>query len=413
MKDHPDPSADIMARLDRMAEISESPRHLTRRCFTPEHRQINDLVCAWMRDAGMEVREDALGNVIGRYEGRVDGAPAIMLGSHVDTVIMAGKYDGGLGILSAIDCVRSLNDRGIRFDCAIEVAGFSDEEGVRFQSTYLGSRALAGTFDPGLLGRPDKDGVTLADAMGDFGLDPQRIRDAVRKPGELICYLEVHIEQGPVLEDEGLAVGAVSAISGANRMTVTVEGTAGHAGTVPMSARRDALAAACECVMAVEQVAASRPNAVGTVGQISVAPGATNVIPGRVTFSVDLRAADDAVRRSAVGELEVRMQDIASKRSVSVSVDHSHSADGVVCAPWIVSEIEMAMRELGHPPRSLPSGAGHDAAALAEITDVGMIFVRCAGGISHSPDESITEEDAKAGAHLLLRVVERIGASRS
>jgi allantoate deiminase len=410
MDSRQDPSADIMARLDRLATISESPRYLARRCFTPEHRQVNDLLGTWMRDAGMSVREDAVGNIIGRYEGLVDGAPALMLGSHVDTVIMAGKYDGGLGLLAAIDCVRSLHDRGIRYDHAIEVAGFADEEGVRFQSTYLGSRGMAGTFDTSLLSRPDKDGVTLADAMGDFGLDPQAIRDAARRRGELVCYLEVHIEQGPVLESEDLAVGAVTAIAGANRMTVTVDGTAGHAGTVPMQARQDALVAASECVLAVEQIAASRPQAVGTVGQLTVAPGATNVIPGKVAFSVDLRAADDAVRRSAADELQSRLQDIAARRSVTITTDHSHAADGVACAPWLVEEIENAMAELGQRPFRLSSGAGHDAAAMAGITDVGMIFVRCAGGVSHSPDESITDEDAIAGAHLLLRVVENIGA---
>ena len=199
-----------MARLDRLATISESPRHLTRRCFTPEHRRINDLAGAWMREAGMTVREDAIGNVIGRYEGLVEGAPAIMLGSHLDTVTMAGKYDGGLGIVSAIDCVHSLRDRGIRFDHAVEVSGFADEEGVRFQSTYLGSRGLAGTFDTALLNRPDSDGVTLAEAMQEFGLDPGRIGEAVRRPEEILCYLEIHIEQGPVLENEGLSVGAVT-----------------------------------------------------------------------------------------------------------------------------------------------------------------------------------------------------------
>jgi allantoate deiminase len=401
-----------MARLDRLAEVSESPLHLARRCYTPEHRQINDLAAAWMRNAGMSVHEDTVGNVIGRYEGKSQGAPAIMLGSHLDTVIMAGKYDGGLGILSAIDCVRSLNDRGIRFDCAIEVAGFADEEGVRFQSTYLGSRGLAGTFDTALLDRPDKDGVTLGEAMREFGLDPARIGEAVRRPEELVCYLEVHIEQGPVLENEDLAVGAVTAIAGASRMTVALDGTAGHAGTVPMSARQDALAAASECVLAVEEVAASRPDAVGTVGQMTVSPGATNVIPGKVSFSVDLRAAEDAVRRSAVDEFEGRLKEIAARRSVLISVDRSHEADGVLCAPWIVDEIEGAMEELGQRRFRLPSGAGHDAAAMAEITDVGMIFVRCAGGVSHSPDESITGEDARVGAHLLLRVVENIGAKK-
>lgn len=406
-----DVSADIMERIDRLAGISESPDHLARRCYTPEHRQANDLAARWMREAGMTVWQDAVGNMMGRYEGRRAGAPAILLGSHLDTVVMAGKYDGPLGVLSAIDCVRSLNQRGIRFENAVEVACFADEEGVRFQSTYLGSRGLAGTFDAALLARPDRGGVTLAQAMRGFGLDPARIGEAARRKGDIRCYLEVHIEQGPVLEMEGLAVGAVTAIAGATRMTVTVEGGAGHAGTVPMAARRDALAAASEGVLAVERIACAHPDAVGTVGQMTCAPGATNVIPGTVTFSVDMRAPDDAVRRAAVAELEGRLAEIAARRSVAVSIDRSHDADGVACAGWLVDRIAAAMTDLGHRQFRLPSGAGHDAAALAAITDVGMIFVRCAGGVSHHPAESITREDAIAGAHLLLRTVERIGGA--
>lgn len=411
MKDDRDPSADIMDRLDRMAEISESASHLTRRCYTPEHRRINDLAGAWMREAGMDVRQDAVGNMIGRYEGRRPGAPAIMLGSHLDTVIMAGRYDGPLGVLSAIDAVRSLNARGIRYDHAIEVACFADEEGVRFQSTYLGSRGIAGTFDTALLDRADGDGVTLRQAMAGFGLDPDRIGEAARQPGEIRCYLEVHIEQGPVLEAEDLSVAAVTAIAGADRMTVTVRGMAGHAGTVPMTARRDALAAASECILLVEEIARGIPEAVATVGQVAAQPGATNVIPGEVVFSVDFRAPDDSARRGGVAELEARMREVAARRGVSVSVAHTHAADGVTCAHWLVDQIEAAMDDLGQPRRRLPSGAGHDAAALAAITDVGMIFVRCEGGISHSPDEKITREDAIAGAHLLLRTVERIGGA--
>jgi len=236
-----DSSSDIMQRLDRLAEISESPRHLTRRCYTPEHRRALDLVAGWMQAAGMAARVDAAGNLLGRYEGIGASAPAIVLGSHIDTVTMAGKYDGGLGIVAAIDCVSALNARGVRFARPVEVICFADEEGIRFQSTYLGSRAVAGTFDDTLLDRPDRDGITLAQAMRDFGLDPARIGDAAWSKGEIACYLEVHIEQGPVLETENLATGAVTAISGANRMTVTLDGTAGHAGTVPMVARQDAV----------------------------------------------------------------------------------------------------------------------------------------------------------------------------
>ncbi len=402
-------SADIMERLDRMAEISEATEYLARRSYTPEHRRINDLVGGWMRETGMKVHEDAAGNLIGRYEGADPDAPAIVLGSHLDSVIMAGKYDGPLGVLSAIDCVRSLVQRGVRLRNPVEVACFADEEGVRFHSTYLGSRALAGTFNMDLFERPDRDGITLSRAMRDFGLDPDRIDDARRSPEELLCYLEVHIEQGPVLENEGLPLSAVTAISGADRMTVTLTGSAGHAGTVPMGSRRDALSAAAACALAVEEVASSFADTVGTVGQMSVLPGATNVIPGEATFSVDLRAARDDIRHLAIAALKTRLDRIAAERDVEMSVNTAHSSDGVTCAPWLVETIEAAMTDLGHQARRLPSGAGHDAAALAAITDVAMIFVRCKGGISHHPDESITREDAIAGAELLLRTVERIG----
>ena len=402
-------SADIMDRLDRLGKISESQHHLTRRCYTPEHRRAADLIAAWMRDAGMTVREDAVGNVIGRYEGRNPEAPIIMLGSHHDSVIMGGRYDGPLGVLSAIDVVHSLSNRGLRTENPIEVIAFSDEEGVRYQSTLLGSRAVAGTFDFSLLSRTDKDGITLAKAMTDYGLDTDQIAKAARKPGEILCYLEVHIEQGPVLEAEGLAVSAVTAISGADRMTVTVEGKAGHAGTVPMTQREDALAAAAECVIAVEDIARHHPDAVGTVGQISVVPGATNVIPGAVVFSVDIRAPDDSVLEHAMTELSDRMKKIATERQVSITPDHTYRLDSVTSAPWILDTLDAAMTELGHSPRRLPSGAGHDAGAMADITDIGMIFVRCEGGISHHPAENITHEDAVAGAELLLRAVEKIG----
>lgn len=331
----PNLSSDIMERLDQMAGISESSEHLTRRCYTPEHRRINDLAAHWMRAAGMDVYEDAVGNIIGRYEGRIPRAPAIVLGSHLDTVINAGHYDGALGVLTAIDCVHSLNARGIRFDDAVEIACFADEEGVRFQSTFLGSRGMAGTFEMDLMSRGDADGISLAEAMTSFGLDPARLNDAARRPEEVRCYIEVHIEQGPVLENEGLAVCAVTAIAGAVRMTVSVRGTAGHAGTVPMNARRDALAAASECILLVEYTAKRHPQSVATVGQISASPGATNVIPGDVSFSVDFRAPVDAVRRAAVGELRQGMKEIAKNRAVEISIDMSHDANGVNCAPWI------------------------------------------------------------------------------
>jgi allantoate deiminase len=398
--------AGIMARIGDLAVLSESPGGLTRRYLTTEHRQANELVGGWMRDAGMNVHQDAIGNIVGRYEGVSESLPALIIGSHLDTVVMAGRYDGMLGVLTGIACVQSLCERGIRLPFAVEVVGFADEEGARFQSTYLGSRALAGTFDTTLLERRDGDGISMAEALRAFGLDPGRIGDAARKPEDVAAYLELHIEQGPVLESEGLAVGVVTAIAGATRLVVTVAGVAGHAGTVPMALRQDALMAASECVLAVEKVAAARSNGVGTVGRMRVEPGATNVIPGKVTFSVDLRAAEDEPRKAAVAELDSRLREIAARRSVDVSVETVHEAASITCAPRIVEQIDQAIEEQGERVFRLPSGAGHDAAAMADITDVGMIFLRCKGGISHNPDESITQDDASAGTSLLLKIIE-------
>mmetsp|Transcript_27203 Transcript_27203/g.49711 ORF Transcript_27203/g.49711 Transcript_27203/m.49711 type:complete len:421 (-) Transcript_27203:232-1494(-) len=406
----PDNDTDIMRRIEIMAAISENPNNLTRRCYVPEHRQINDLVASWMKQAGMDVHEDAVGNVIGRYEGRVPDAPAIMMGSHGDSVVDAGKYDGPLGVLSAIHVVQALNDRGVQFDNAIEVVCFADEEGVRYQSTFLGSRAIAGTFDLAVLARKDKDGISLDQAMRDFGLDPENIGEAARKPGEIRCYLEVHIEQGPVLEAENRATSAVTAIAGANRMTVTVFR---DASSISMESRADVLAAASEGVLALETIASESEETFGTVGQIEFIPGTTPPVPDKTVFSVDLRATRDEIRIKALDDFLRKLDEIGERRKVSFQVDHSHKADGVQCAPWVIDQIENAMIDLGDSPFRLPSGAGHDAAAMAKITDVGMIFVRCKDGISHSPLEHITREDAEAGAELLLRTVERLGGLKN
>lgn len=396
----------VLSRIDRLAEISESPDGLTRRYLTPEHAAANALVGGWMEEAGMTVRQDAVGNIVGRFEGDAEGLPALIIGSHLDTVVMAGRYDGMLGVVTAIACVASLDQRAIRLPFAIEVVGFGDEEGVRFQSTYLGSRAIAGRFDHSLLERPDRDGITMADAMRAFGLDPGRIGEATRRPEDVVAYLELHIEQGPVLESEDLAVGTVTAIAGATRLEVRLQGMAGHAGTVPMGQRRDALVAASECVLAVEETAALRPEVVGTVGQLSVEPGASNVIPGKVSFSVDLRAAEDVSRKAALEALIERMRAIAARRSVELTVETVHEAASVACAPWIMEQIDRAATAQCGRSFRLPSGAGHDAAAMADLTDAGMIFVRCKGGISHNPEESVTQEDVTAGLRLLLSVVE-------
>jgi allantoate deiminase len=397
---------EINARTQALAAITESPGGLTRRYLTPEHRKANDLVAEWMADAGMRVREDAAGNVVGRYEGESPGQPALMLGSHLDTVIDAGRYDGMLGVVTAVSCVKALNRRNRPLPFAIEVIGFADEEGVRFQSSYLGSRAVAGTFETALLEREDADGLRMADAMTAFGLDPARVGEAARRPEEALAYLELHIEQGPVLEREGLPVGVVTGIAGAAKLAVTITGEAGHAGTVPMSLRQDALPAAAESVLALERICRGGEGLVGTVGSLAVLPGAVNVIPGRVRFTVDLRAAENSARIAALSDFEVELRDLAGRRHVEVSIDRVHDADSVACSAWLMDRLGDAVTAEGWRAIRLPSGAGHDAAAMADLTDVGMLFVRCRGGISHNPTESITIEDAEAGARVLLRVME-------
>lgn len=399
-------AGEIMERIEALAAISESPKALIRRYLTPEHRRVNEMVRGWMVEAGMSARVDAIGNIIGRYEGMAPGAPALMIGSHLDTVVDAGKYDGMLGVLTGIACVQALNRSGKRLGFAVEVIGFADEEGARFQSTFLGSRAVAGTFDYSLLEREDADGITLRQAMVSFGLDPDEIASAARRANEILAYLELHIEQGPVLEQHGLAVGLVTAIAGATRLAVTVQGQAGHAGTVPMALRADALAAASECVLAVEAAAKAGRNRVGTVGKITAEPGAINVIPGQVGFTIDFRAEEDEDREAGLAELAARIGEISKARAVEIAIETVHQAESVACAPGLMAQIGTAIEAHGHHAIALPSGAGHDASAMAGITEVGMIFVRCKDGISHHPAEAITEADAAAGADVLLRVIE-------
>jgi allantoate deiminase len=405
MKRDPLAGAELLARLDALASVSEQPDKLMRRFLTQEHGRANALVGRWMQEAGMSVRVDAIGNVIGRVEGVSPGLPALLLGSHLDTVVDAGRYDGMLGVVTAIACVDDLRAQALRLPFAIEVVGFADEEGTRFGATLLGSRALAGSFDESVLERLDPAGMSMAEALVRFGLDPTKIGTAARRRGDFHAYLELHIEQGPVLEAAGLAVGAVTAINGATRLAVTVTGVAGHAGTVPMTDRRDALAAAAECILLVERLAGAEPDLVGTVGRIEAVPGAVNVIPGEVRFTLDLRAPDDARRMAAEADLGAGFAAIAQKRAVTIVATRTHEAAATPCAPWLIDRIASAIAAEGQAPRRLPSGAGHDGMAMAAMTDIGMIFVRCRGGISHNPAESITAEDAETGARVLARFI--------
>jgi allantoate deiminase len=407
----PRPSAArILERCDALARCSEQPDGLTRVYLSPQQRDANSLVRGWMREAGMSARLDAAGNVVGRYEGEQPGLPCLMLGSHLDTVRDAGKYDGMLGVVTAIECVFSLHVRRLRLPFAVEVVGFADEEGVRFNATLLGSRAMAGTFDLADLDRIDSGGKSMREALSDSGLDPAAIPTAARSRGELLAYAELHIEQGPVLEDAGLPVGVVTAINGGNRFAIELTGMAGHAGTVPMRMRRDALAAAAECVLAVELLAGAEHDVVATIGKIEALPGAINVIPGRARFSLDVRAPTDAQRERAAEAIQGAFADIARRRRMALDIKPVWEAKTTTCATWLQDQLAAAIEAEAIPVRRLPSGAGHDGMAMIAIADIGMLFVRCKGGISHNPAEAISEADADVAARAFLRFIESFRA---
>ncbi|WP_375407982.1 allantoate amidohydrolase [uncultured Methylobacterium sp.] len=400
----------IQARLDALAAISADEGAITRLYLTPEQARASALVVGWMREAGLTPRVDAAGNVIGRIEAVEPGAPALVIGSHLDTVRDAGQYDGPLGVVTGIACVEALVREGVRLPFAVEVVGFADEEGTRFNATLIGSRAFAGTFDPDKLDCPDGQGVTIAGALRAAGLDPDRFHEAARRAGEILAYLELHIEQGPGLERAGLPVGLVTAISGATRLAVTLEGEAGHAGTVAMDGRRDALAGAAACILAVEARCRTDAGLVGTVGSLTATPGAVNVIPGRVGFSLDLRAPDDGLRRAALADIGSAWEAIAAERNLSLTKRITHDAPCVPCDPAWMERIATAIAEEGYPVHPLPSGAGHDGMAVVALAPVAMLFVRCRGGISHNPAEFASLEDIEAGARVLLRVLRGLAA---
>jgi allantoate deiminase len=382
----------VLARCDELAAFTEEPGRLTRRFGTPAWRAAGDAVGAWMRAAGMTVRRDAVGNVIGRREG---GPRTLLLGSHLDTVIDAGRYDGALGVLAAI----AATERAGELPYAVEVYGFADEEGIRFGTAYLGSGAVVGGAVP--LDRRDSEGIALADVLGG---DPSSAR---RDPADLIGYVEVHIEQGPVLEAAGEPLGVVTGIAGQTRGTMTFEGEAGHAGTVPMDLRRDALAGAAAWVSAVEATGREEAGLVATVGELTVDPGASNVIPGHVTASLDVRHADDDVRHAAAERLHRLAVGIAAQRGREVASFRTIQDTPAVALDAALSEAlaRAAGAGRGAVPR-LSSGAGHDAAMMAQVAPAAMLFVRCAGGVSHSPAESVTREDVADAIDALTRFLE-------
>jgi len=391
----------IMERCDILARFSEEPDRLVRRFATPPMKQASETIAEWMRAAGMTVHQDNIGNVIGRYEANHADAKTLMLGSHLDTVRDAGKYDGPLGVLTAIACVERLHERQERLPFAIEVYGFADEEGLRYHSAYLGSSVVAGTFDQNILDRTDNAGIPLAEAIRTFGGDPDNLVASKRPSDDLLGYCEVHIEQGPRLEALNLPVGVVSAITGHSRFSIDFIGQAGHAGTVPMHMRRDALFAAARVIEGIEKTARPQQGLVATVGQVTVEPGASNVIPGKVTISLDVRHQDDLIRHLACHQLEEQAHQICASRGIATQWQEVQDTDTIRCTPHFIRLMEQSIEQLGYDAHVLPSGAGHDSVALVELTNVAMLFVRCKGGISHHPAESVMAEDVAVAIQVM------------
>ena len=392
-------AGEVIRWCRRLAKLSEDPNAITRTFLSKPMRDVHTALAAWMAKIGMSIRVDAIGNLRGVYSARTSpqgvtaSAPRLYIGSHLDTVPNGGAFDGVLGTVLAIALVELLE--GKRFPFAIEVIGFSEEEGVRFGAPFLGSRALAGTFDSALLDRTDEQGRSVRDAVKHFGLDPGRIRDA-EAPAGALGYLEFHIEQGPVLENLHLPLGVVDVISGQSRAELTFRGAAGHAGTTPMQMRKDALQGAAAWISDVEREALTTPGLVATVGKISVEPGAGNVVPGRAIALVDVRHPEDRIRTQSVARLLKAAESIASQRGLEIAWEPRLEQASVAMDGSMVAMLERAVERAGAARHRMPSGAGHDAMVLAQKMPTAMLFLRCEGGVSHHPAENVREDDVAA-----------------
>lgn len=397
----------VMALVDGLARHTDEPGRITRLYLSPAHRAAAEATRRMMAEAGLDAAIDPAGSVVGRLPGADPAAPAILIGSHIDSVVDAGRFDGNLGVVLGIVAAQALRAAGGPV-APVEVVAFGDEENVRFPTNLSTSHALAGCYDPAWLDGRDADGVSLREALRRFGGDPDAIPGIARRPEAYRAYLEVHIEQGPQLEAADLPVGVVSAINGITRARARITGEAGHAGTVPMAMRRDALAGLAEIVGVVERIGARRPDTVATVGVAQVQPGAVNVIPARVDFTLDARAPEDAVRHAMVRDILAEAEAVAARRSLGLAVEPFMDSPATPMDPGLIAAFEAAVAACGHPVMRLASGAGHDAVAMAHLCPAAMLFVRCRGGISHNPAESITLEDADAAARVLIETVRRL-----
>jgi allantoate deiminase len=406
MTDLPSP-ARLFQRLNQLASLTDEPGSICRTFLSPAMRQANALVGGWMQEAGCEVTVDGWGNLIGHLPGPSPAAPTLLIGSHLDTVRNAGKFDGPLGVLIALECIYALSELKFLPPFHLDILGFSDEEGTRFHTAYLGSKALTGLIEPKDLDLRDAQGIRLGDAVASFqGVDSLALPRPRYRPDQLLGYLEVHIEQGPVLQDLDQPLGIVDAIAAQNRYVFTFAGCAGHAGTTPMNLRHDALAGAAEFVLAVEALGRRVPGLVATVGQLQVGPDVSNVIPDKVRLSVDIRHAELRLLEESCSQLADTSQKIASQRGLEVNSSLIQATQPVACAPRLIRLWDRVLDRGYQPPPHLISGAGHDGVILSQLTEVSMLFVRCKDGLSHHPAEETTPTDAAAAIAALVEFLQ-------
>lgn len=390
-----------MAMLDQAATYSEPGPGVTRVLGSPEHQALLTRLRQWANDAGAESELDAAGNLVMRWAGQNPQARTLIIGSHQDTVRQGGAYDGIMGVLLPLAVMTNLHQAGRQPPGPIELVAFSDEEGARFSSTLVGSSALAGSFDPAMLAAQDADGVSLEDALKTLGADPSGILEVARDPAQVSGFFEAHIEQGPVLEAENLPVGVVTAITSIERHRCRVIGKAGHAGTTPMHLRQDALVGASRVVQLVDTICRETDQLVGVVGELSVTPGAVNVIPSAVELSIELRSPVSSIRRESRRELLNQIEYTLAEMGLGWEQQMTYEQGEVTCAESIQAALAAAIERQGYPVRHLFSGAGHDGLAMNALTDIGMLFMRCRDGLSHHPDESVTPDDLDAAARVI------------
>ena len=405
-------AAEVIARCQALARFSEDETGLCRRFLSPPMRSCHNAIAEWLKPLGITPTTDAAGNLRAVYPAEQNSsAPHLLIGSHLDTVPGAGAYDGPLGVLLAVALFEEFHAQNLGLPFAVELVAFSEEEGVRFGVPFIGSRALVGTLSEATLDRRDSAGVSIREAIQNFGLEPTQIPSAQIAPENALAYLEFHIEQGPVLDKLSQPLAAVETIIGQSRLSFTFGGVANHAGTTPMDARRDALAGAAEWMVIVENEATRTRGLVATVGFVEVRPGAANVIPREARLLLDIRHESDAVRTDSLHALATRAQEIAARRNLSLRTATLLEQHSVAMDPFLISQIESAMRSAGCLPHRIPSGAGHDAMILAERVPSAMIFLRSPGGVSHDPAETVLPEDVAHAIDCGVYLLKQLAAS--